>query len=57
MEGSGGNTEMRNQVDFAKSTLNSEINLTYILFPLIMYFLLQIIIRNNILNHGIYFWF
>ena len=30
------NTETLNQVDFAKSTLNSEINLKYILFPLIV---------------------
>ena len=44
---------MQNQDDFAKSTLNSEINLKYILFPLIMYFHLQIIIRNGILNSGI----
>ena len=36
-----GNTEMRNQINCVKSTLNSEINLKYILFPLIMYFLLQ----------------
>ena len=43
-----GNTEMQNQADFAKSTLNSEINLIYISFPLIMYFLLQIIIMNTI---------
>ena len=48
-----GNTEMRIQVDFAKSTLNSEICLKYILFSLIMYILLQIIIRNNILNSEI----
>ena len=48
-----GNTEMQNQVDFAKSTMNSEINLKHILFPLYMYFLIQIIIRNIILNHDI----
>ena len=29
---SRGNTEMRNQADFAKLTLNSEINLKYVLF-------------------------
>ena len=43
-----GDTEMRNQVDFVKSTLNREINLKYVLFPLLFYFLLQIIIRNSI---------
>ena len=48
-----GYTEMRNQADFAKSTLNSEINLKYILLPLIMCFLSQTITRNSILNHDI----
>ena len=45
---------MGNQVDFTKSTLNSEINLKICNFSLIMYlFLLQIIVRNRILNNDI----
>ena len=48
-----GNTEMQNQADFTKANLNSEINLKNLSFPLIVHFLLQITIRNRILNHQI----
>ena len=43
-----GNTKMRNQVDFAKSNLISNINLKYISFALLMNTLLQIIGKNSI---------
>ena len=48
-----GNTEMRNQADFAKSTLNSEINLNIHYFPIKCCCFLQIITMNSILNKDI----